>query len=73
MTRYKITKDNELILTDWTNILMVPDIFNKTILIRGSTLVIDEQEFSLEWMPLHIFQAFCKQAIYNDLDFLFSS
>lgn len=40
-TKYKITKDMELILTDGENFLFVPDIYNKTLLLKGKTFIVD--------------------------------
>lgn len=40
-TKYKITKDMELILTDGENLLLVPDIFNKVLLLKGRIFVVD--------------------------------
>lgn len=69
-TKYKITKDLELVLTDGENLLLVPDIFNKVLLLKGRIFVVDWESYSLEDMSNEAFRQFCGDVFYDDLDFL---
>lgn len=69
-TKYKITKDMELILTDGENFLFVPDIYNKTLLLKEKTFIVDWKSYSLEDMSNETFRQFCSDVFYDDLDFL---